>query len=94
MQSPPVPSNLKLKRSASFVEESPAKGSLILEERKRKWAQLQKVTIGNSGFGAMASSKNQEIADTEMQQSEGNILEVSGRKRRHNDDLKYQGLDS
>lgn len=38
MQSPPVPTNLKLKRSASFVEESPAKGSLILEEQKRRWA--------------------------------------------------------
>lgn len=39
MQSPPsVQVNLKLKRSASFVEESPAKGSLIIEQQKRKWA--------------------------------------------------------
>ena len=38
IQSPPQPSPLKLKRSASFIEASPAKGSLIVEQRKRQWA--------------------------------------------------------
>ena len=38
IQSPPQPSPLKLKRSASFIEASPAKGSLIVEQQKRQWA--------------------------------------------------------
>ena len=37
IQSPPQPSPLKLRRSASFIDVSPAKGSLIIEQQKREW---------------------------------------------------------
>ena len=48
IQSPPRPSPLKLKRSASFIEASPAKGSLIIEQQKRQWALQQKINLGKA----------------------------------------------
>ena len=67
IQSPPQPSPLKLKRSASFIEASPAKGSLIVEQRKREWALQQKLAMAAATSKTGAAAHGNASSDIQMQ---------------------------
>ena len=81
VQSPPKASSpLKLKRSASFIGVSPAKGSLIVEQQKRAWAQKQKMELlANKAAGTKRDpSQNGEMLI--QQHSEGDYPVVGFQK--------------
>lgn len=80
ISSPPQPSPLKLRRSASFIESSPAKGSLIVEQQKRLWANQQKMQILQARKAPQPAWDARE--DQEMRQSEGNALDTASHKWR------------
>ena len=80
--SPPKASPLRLKRSASFIGVSPAKGSLIVEQQKRVWAQQQKMQLFGKAPKRSANFNNSGLDNGEPKHSEGDAFETGSVKQR------------